>query len=66
MEDSKTRMSRKEPMDGNNSIFHLDALCVTNVWEAKPWRTVKYEYNVLEKRLTVLGDVEHIYILYKR
>jgi len=66
MRDEKTRLVRKEPMDGGNSIFHLDALFVTKVWEADPFISVKYDYNVLTKTLTIFGDIEAIYVHYKR
>jgi len=66
MEDRKKKMVRKEPMENNNSIFNLDALVVTDVWEANTFETVKYEYNIQEKKLTVFGDVESIYVHYKR
>jgi hypothetical protein len=63
MED-KTRMVRKLPIDGPNSIYMLDALFVTEVWQADPFEAMKYYYNIKDKKLTVLGDVEAIYVHY--
>jgi len=61
--DNKTRLLRTN-IDNDNSIFSLEAKYVTDIWDTEG-NELKFNFNVNENRLTIFGDVDAIYVLFK-
>jgi len=58
----KSRLIRKEY--NGNSIFELKAKYVTDVWDTDMLE-LRYIYDIKSEKLTILSDVEAIYVLYE-
>lgn len=59
----RIRLIRKE-YNGNNSLFFIDSEYITDVYDVEGNR-LKFEYNIPNKKLTIFGDYEIIYVLYQ-
>lgn len=59
----KTKLIRKE-YNETNSLFFIKSKYITDVWDIDGNR-LKFEYNILNEKLTIFGDHESIYVLYQ-